>query len=169
MCIYCVRYYKSYLLFTMPRKKVKKELQYDDISSVSGESELDNLSIKEHELVGLTELCKTSNFRTWKTPFWEISTIVGEARANWIEKRTQTIKPNARTVRAQAFGGERALLEWGGEPLLQITECVLFSIFFKKIPLLFSRKGETVGKTRFGENPLVTYDVIQHDEQWTVH
>ena len=44
----------------MPRKKVKKELQYDDISSVSGESELDQLSLKEHELIGLTELCTFS-------------------------------------------------------------------------------------------------------------
>ena len=48
----------------MPRKKVKKELQYDDVSSVSGESQLDNLSIKDHELVGLSELCMSSNFRT---------------------------------------------------------------------------------------------------------
>lgn len=69
----------------MGRKKVKQELQYDEISSVTGESELDDLSIDSAELKGLSELRKfisKCNPRKRKDSLREISTNLREKRTN---------------------------------------------------------------------------------------
>ena len=39
------------------RKKLKLEVAEDDISAVTGESQLDDLSVKSSDLKGLSELC----------------------------------------------------------------------------------------------------------------